>query len=321
MISNPGLSMTSKFSGARKKRRLWLLAIPCALVLATVSRSENAARVERDVQYGEAGGQKLRLDVFQPAGETAVHPAVVLVHGGGWREGDKRDFDELARVLSDSGYACFSVNYRLVKHGANQYPAQIDDVQRAVRWIRSRAATYHIDPNRLAGLGASAGGHLVALLGTRDTRDNRDASLAGYSSRVSCVVDLFGPTDFTIQPSEKATQNPDVRNLVLDFFGKTPKEAPELYRDASPIAHIDRKTVPFLIFHGRLDAIVPLDQSQRMHNALLKNGTFSRLVIFPDEGHGIQKPENRTAFGQQTVAFLKRFMPDPTAVSTRKTTP
>ena len=290
---------------------LWFLMIPAALLGLSAVRGQDNVRIQRDVIYGQASGQNLLLDVFQAPRAKKPRPAVVLVHGGAWREGDKSEFNDLGRILAASGYNCFSVNYRLVRSGANLHPAQLDDVQRAIRWVRSRAAIYNIDPKRVAALGDSAGGHLVALLGTRDTRDNRDPRLARFSSRPTCVVDLFGPTDFTASFTPRTQRESEGRKMVTDFLGREPKAAPKLYRDASPIFGIDRKTVPFLIFHGTLDTLVPLDQSQRLHRALLKNGTPSQLVIFPDEGHGFRKPENQKVAVSRTLAFLKKYMPGP----------
>ena len=171
------------------------------------------------------------LDAFRPNGELKTRPAILFVHGGGWSGGDKKDFRDLAIGATNAGYATFSVGYRLATEKTNKYPAQIDDVQRAVRWIRAHAARFGVDPNRIGALGASAGGHLVALLGTRDTRDNSIAELTAYSSRVTCVVDMFGPTDFTLQ---NVGLSPAADGIVLNFFGKTPQEAPAAYRDASP---------------------------------------------------------------------------------------
>ena len=177
-------------------------------------------------------------------------------------------------------------------------------MQRAVRWIRAHAGQYGIDPNRIGALGASAGGHLVALLGTRDTRDNSDAALAGYSSRVNCVIDIFGPTDFTVD----GPLSNEARDILVNFIGKTREEAPEIYRDASPITHIDKKTVPFLIFHGTADPLVPIDQSQRFYDALRRANIEASFTKFEGEGHGFQKKENTNRFLAESLAFLNRHL-------------
>lgn len=255
---------------------------------------ESRKQVQRDVVYGEAGGQKLLLDVYG-ADPAMVRPAVIFVHGGSWRSGSKSDLGFAAAALARQGYVGFSINYRLLRNGRNRFPAQIDDVQRAVRWVRAHAKDYGVDPEKIGALGASAGGHLVALLGTTETRDNSDAELAGFSSRVQCVVDLYGPTDFTtaLEPENqrKMAEDPSPgAQIVQEFLGALPGAA-ENYRAASPLTHIDKKTAPFLIFHGGKDALVPLEQSQRMDAALRAAGIESKLVVFPDAVHGYREPQ------------------------------
>ncbi|MCA1596841.1 MAG: alpha/beta hydrolase, partial [Chloroflexi bacterium] len=162
--------------------------------------------VIRDVQYGEAGGQKLLLDVYVPWGPSMDRPAILFIHGGSWMGGDKGDYHSFALKMASRGYVGFAVNYRLANKWGNKWPAQIDDVQRAVRWVRAHARQYGVDPDRVGAIGESAGGHLVAMLGVTDTWNNSDPALAGYSSRVNCVVDLFGPTDFWLTPADKETK-------------------------------------------------------------------------------------------------------------------
>ncbi|MBW3634970.1 MAG: alpha/beta hydrolase [Armatimonadetes bacterium] len=262
--------------------------------------------VQRNLVYGEAGGQKLLLDVYG-ANRARTRPAVILVHGGSWSSGSKADLGFVASALARQGYVGFSVNYRLLRDGRNRFPAQLDDVQRAVRWVRAHAREFGVDPQRIGALGASAGGHLAALLGTTDTRDNSDRALARYSSRVQCVVDLYGPTDFTAaldlanRTRMRADQSPGA-GIVQGFLGPLPAAAAN-YRLASPVTHINRKTAPFLIFHGGRDTLVPLNQSQRLHRALRAAGVESKLVVFPAAGHGYSEPELLA----QTFIEVQRF--------------
>ena len=308
---------TNDVKPIRLQRWIWLPLVLVAIALRGTAQP-NAVSVEKDVVYGQVGEHKLLLDVYRTGAVTAdqpLKPALIAVHGGGWRGGSKNDFAPLCRQAAGYGYVAFSVNYRLVKPNANKFPAQIDDVQRAVRWVRANAGKYGVDPNRIGALGASAGGHLVALLGTTDTRDNSDPELALYSSRVNAVVDLFGPSDLTAEalknqwPTEGMMQV--ALNLVRDFIGKTPEEAPELYRQASPVAFVDKKTVPFLIFHGTADPLVPLDQSQRLHKRLQEAGIESQLVTFEGEGHGFTKPENQQRMIEATRLFLDKHLGKP----------
>ena len=286
---------------------LWLLfLVLMALPSSAFSEQSNNVQVESDVMYGEADGQRLLLDVYRPAESKKVLPAIVLVHGGGWSGGDKRDFHDVAMTLSESGYVCFSVNYRLVTNAGNKYPAQLDDVQRAVRWIRANADKYGVDPNHIGALGASAGGHLVSLLGTMDTRINSDPALARYSSRVTCVVDMFGPVDLTVR--FPVLPGADIEGFVVNLIGKAHVIAPGAYRNASPLFHINKKTVPFLIFHGTADPFVPIVQSQRFYNELHKAHIEATFIEFDGEGHGFSRKENINRFFIETLAFFNRHL-------------
>lgn len=293
-------------------RLLAHLLCTLALLIGMALPGQTQDGADKDVVYGEAGGEQLKLDVYRKAADGGQPlPGIIAIHGGGWSGGDKREFADACRGLADNGFVAFSVNYRLVKADANKWPAQIDDVQRAVRWIRANATKYGVDPNRIAALGASAGGHLAALLGTMDTRDNTDPTLATYSSRVQCVIDFFGPTDFTVAANDKNV-SPLAVALVRNFLGKTPEEAPEVYREASPITHVDKKTVPMLIFHGTLDPLVPLDQSQRFYDRLKKEGVEVQFFKLEGEGHNLpQKPENIQTVLSSAFLFLTMYLNKP----------
>jgi acetyl esterase/lipase len=281
-----------------------LIIIACLAWLALSLLNKTAVNVQRDVQYGMAQGQPITLDIFTPPNQLAFNrPAIVFVHGGAWAAGDKRDFEDMARGLAEQGYVGFSVSYRLVMEDANQFPAQLDDVQRAVRWIRLHASEYRINPQRLCAIGGSAGGHLVSLLGTSDTRDNSDAELAPYSSRVNCVVAMYAPQDLTVP----LVQGSAVDAAVIDLIGTTREENMQAFAHASPLFHIDTNTAPFLIVHGVQDPLVPLDQAERFYAALQAAGIPSDLLIFEDEGHSILRTENVNLFIKRLLAFLKTY--------------
>lgn len=284
-----------------KNRLIWPLLLLALLSFILLAQRKNSAPVEENVSYGTVQGDSLLLDVIRvPA--AGVRPAIVFIHGGGWRGGDKKDFRTLAQGFAQRGYVCFVLNYRLVNGTDHRFPAQLDDVQRAVRWIRANAVRYGVDPNRVGALGASAGGHLVALLGTVETRENEPPELRQYSSRVQCVVDMFGPTDLT--SSFPSTHEVNVPELIHQLMNGTPEQKPHLYHFASPLFDVDKATVPFLIFQGALDPLVPADQSRRFVDALRKNGTAVTYVEFPDEGHGVEKRANREKFVAMTAQFF-----------------
>ena len=281
---------------------LMVLGIGCGRAR---SSSAPAWNNQRDVAYGSSSLQA--LDVYQPPGRTGAtpRPAIVFIHGGGWTGGDKDDFKFLADYFAQQGYVTFSMNYRMVLSPELRYPVPYDDAQRAMRFIRTHAAGFGIDPRRVGALGASAGGHLAGLLGTTDSRDNSVPGLASASSRPTCVVDLYGPMDLV---TPLPTKPKDLDWLARNLIGDTRKNAPQLYREASPIAHIDSHTAPFLIFHGTQDTTVPQAQSQAFDTALKAKGIESELVIFPNEGHGFMVEANYVIFAQKALAFFDRHL-------------
>lgn len=292
--------------------KLRLLAGLLLLALAGRVHCAEAVREELDVKYGEAGSQPLLIDVFRPTEQKGKLPVVVYVHGGGWTGGNKKDFRDGARGLAKAGYVTFSVGYRLVRtndvNKITRWPAQIDDVQRAIRWIRFKADEYQIDPDKIGAVGASAGGHLVSLLGTIDTRDNSDKTLAKYSSKVQCVINIFGPADLTEDFTKHGPAGPYVQTLVDNLMVKPKATNLELYKQSSPLYQVNSKSAPFIHFHGTVDPLVPLDQSKRLDAALKKAGVESTLVIFEGEGHGFKKPENVQKFIVDSVNFLNRHL-------------
>ena len=260
---------------------------PTALPAPTVAPRPNQptparlGQTQKDVTYCTVVGVALKMDVYPPrnaGGKPA--PVVVYVHGGGWRSGDKdggagmRDLPELAR----RGYFVASINYRLAPE--YKWPAQIQDVKCAIRYLRANAATYNLDPNRIGAIGGSAGGHLVAMLGLTDKDAGFDVGeYLDQSSRVQAVVDLFGPADLTgagfIQSQAK---------LGKEVFGVTSPQDPILAQ-ASPVTYITKDDAPFLILQGDKDTTVPLSQSQELYDRLTAAGVPATLVIVKNAGH------------------------------------
>lgn len=255
---------------------------------------------ERGVVYGVVAGEPLLLDVYRSLPHGAPRPAVVLIHGGGMGTGSRADMEHPAQQLARAGYVAFSVGYRLVdtETGSHRWPAQLDDVQRAVRWVRANAADFGIDPMRVAAYWWSAGGQLAALRGTRDTRD-ASAPLASYPSRVTCVVDLAGDVDLA------AYTQPPALHEVVALLGETPQEVPERYRDASPLSWIDGRTAPFLVVHGAQDDVVPIEQSRRLVATLRTAGVEVQCVELADTGHD---DLGWARVGLSTLSFLDRHL-------------
>jgi acetyl esterase/lipase len=215
------------------------------------------------------------------------------VHGGGW-EGGSKDHAP-AEELVRRGYAVASVGYRLSQHA--RYPAQIEDCKAAVRWLRANAEKYRLDPERVGVWGASAGGHLAALLGTTgDLRDFDKGENLDQSSKVQCVIDWFGPTDFLNYGVPPQLQLDQPGGLVARLLGGTVRSKPDAAKRASSIFFVQQSAAPFLIMHGDRDELVPLQQSEILHAALKRAGVPSTLRVFRGAGHGgpaFSSPEAR----------------------------
>lgn len=257
------------------------------------------ARVLRDLEYIPGGGERNRLDLYLPGNTTNALPVIVWVHGGAWRAGSKENCP--ARRFVERGYAVASINYRLSQHAI--FPAQIEDCKAAIRWLRARATEYQLDPDRFAAWGSSAGGHLVALLGTTgDTNLFDKGENLDQSSRVQAVVDWFGPTDFTQMSNVSLTNAPfdhDAANSPESLLiGGAVQENKDKAAIANPITYVSKADPPFLIMHGNRDNLVPYQQSELLRDALQKAGVPVTLKIIEGAGHGLGGPEvNRAVEG------------------------
>jgi len=244
-----------------------------------------------DVEIGKGGDRVLRAEIARPKEpSSAPMPAVLWIHGGGWSGGSHRGNGAL--WLATKGYFTASIEYRL--SGEAKWPAQIEDCKLGVRWLRANAAKYNVDPNRIGCWGSSAGGHLVACLGTMD--DMRFEGRGGYkgvSSRVQAVVDYCGPADMTQGSAgvQGAKEGNDSKAL-LGLFGAPFKEKPALWKDGSPIVYVKSGNPPFLIVHGDADTTVPFAHSERLEAALKKAGVPVQLLRVKGGGHGMTAPKD-----------------------------
>lgn len=239
--------------------------------------------IDRDIEYARPDGISLQLDVIRPVTPATRTPVVVFVHGGGWKNGDKKSGHKQAAWLVPHGFAVVTINYRLTD--VAQWPAQIEDCCEAVRWVRRNADQYGFDPDHVAAWGTSAGGHLVALMGTRP-RSEEEA----ISSQVQAVCDWFGPSDLMSMPPNNTgngrTAEDVARSNGAKLLGVTVREDPARAHDASGLHHVSADDCPFLIMHGSKDPGVPLDQSRRLHERLRQHGVESQLHIVDGAGHG-----------------------------------
>ena len=274
------------------------IAVFAVLLLGSVQLYAQAVSVETDVLYAP----NLKLDIYRPPNQgTSLRPAVILIHGGGWTSFDKSTMHGMGEFLARSGYVAFAVDYRLFHAAENRWPAQLDDVQRAVRWVRGNSAKYGVTPDRIGAFGHSAGAQLACLLGMEDTRDNSDPNLARFSSRVQAVVDVSGPVDFT------RDRDPEGDAFLTAFVGADFNQNADAWRNASPVFHVDKKSAPFLIVHGTADESVPVAQADELYDKLRSFGIPVQILKL-DDGHTFSKPENRHRLAFETQTFFDHYL-------------
>jgi acetyl esterase/lipase len=264
---------------------------------------------KRDLVYAGTDHPRQRLDLYLPKTPTGTKlPLVVFIHGGGWQNGDKAaGAGRVLPFVRSGGFVGASIGYRL--SGDATWPAQIHDCKAAIRWLRGNAGTYGIDPDRIAVIGSSAGGHLVAMLGTSGDVAAVEGSLGAFpdmSSRVTCVVDYFGPADlltmgdFPSSIDHNAATSPESKML-----GGPILERQDAAREASPQTYITGDDSPFLILHGTEDRVVPYEQSVQFDSALRAAGVESELISIEGGGHGgFESPDTEA----RVRAFLDRHL-------------
>ena len=247
--------------------------------------------IKRDLNYAGNDNPRQALDLLLPKKRTTQEPlpVVVFIHGGAWRSGNKNSgIGRLAPLVNDGDYAGVSVAYRLTAEA--QWPSQIHDCKAAIRWIRANAKQHNLDPEKIAVWGSSAGGHLVSMLGVSGGVGSLEGKIGNHldqSSRVSCVINFFGP-------SELLTMNDHPSNIDHDapespesrLIGGAIQENKAKARAASPITYVTRDDAPFLHVHGTADKLVPYPQSVDLNKKLVAAGVNSKLVTVTDGGHG-----------------------------------
>jgi acetyl esterase/lipase len=235
---------------------------------------------EQGVVYGETDPAQQVMNVYTLEPREKPRAAVVLIHGGAFVWGSPVEMSGSAAMFTDRGFVTFSIGYRLFDEatGENPFPAALDDVQLAVRWIRANAAEFNVDPDRIAAIGVSTGGQLAGLLGTMETR-NTTLPLQEYSSRVTCVVSISGDLDLRVP------LDPSWIPLYNEIMGGTLEEHPELYEASSPAFLVDENTVPFMVVHGNADVDSPFQQAQNMVAALAEADIEYVFAEFPGGHH------------------------------------
>jgi acetyl esterase/lipase len=281
-------------------------ALP-AILVALLALPVQAAEIELhpNLTYCTVGDRELQVDLVKPVGKGPF-PAIVFVHGGGWRGGNRGGYTGLIKQAAERGYVAMTVTYRLTDpdeggKAKHPYPAAVHDVKCAVRWLRANAQKYGVDPQRIGATGGSAGGHLSLMLGTTDGGAKLEGE-GGYpdrSSRVQAVVNYFGPTDM---PALGETSD-GARPIVESFLAGKAADHADLWRQASPITYVTEDDPPTLTIHGADDKLVPPDQARRFDAAMKKAGATHELLILEGQGHGFRGEANTRA----TEAMFRFF--------------
>lgn len=237
-----------------------------------------------EVEYVKRGATSLHMDVFMPLNAAAPRPAIVLYHGGGWIVGERKDERDLARFLASMGYTAATASYRLCTEKGPHYPIPVQDALAAVKFMRSHAADYGVDPQRIAVGGESAGGQIALMVGlVKDPSIFGDDSFPGVSSEVSAVLSIYGPTDMT-PLFDKAIGI--VRRMGVAYLGCGPRECPEKWKAASPVTYVRKDAPPVLMIQGDRDVVVPFEQAEMFQKAMESVGGRSHLVRVRGAGHG-----------------------------------
>ena len=256
------------------------------LLMSTTATLLHAAEPsQRNVEYAKVGEHELLLD-FYAAKSDGPAPLIIWVHGGAWRSGSKDDVPIASMV--DRGFAIASVDYRLSP--VAQFPAQIHDIKAAIRYMRGHAEKYSVDPNRFVIAGASAGGHLAALVGVTSGVTELEGDIGSHastSSQVQAVVSFYGASNLQSILSQSTPHGLKVRVPALQLlFGGQPEDKPQLARLAGPVTHVDKGDPPLLLIHGDRDMQMPLEQAHELDRAYQQAKLRITLHIVEGGGHG-----------------------------------
>jgi acetyl esterase len=286
------------------RKSIFILAIAATATVAA------AAIDQKDVEYTRPGGKPVLLDLHVPDG-PGPFPAAILIHGGGFDEGSKStNVKPLFDVLANDGYAWFSIDYRMAPEF--RFPQAIEDVNSAIKWLKANAAKYHVDGNRIALIGESAGGFLVNYAGTHETPE----------TRVRAVVDLYGPVDYGRLAVERR-DHPERFNMTsinrhaangggIHFFGAEQLDTEGLTKlqAISPIFAVHKGMAPFLAIHGTKDDQVSYEQSPALCKAMKAKGAACELIPIEGGGHGMSgwKAPEMQHWKTEMLAWLKKTM-------------
>lgn len=257
----------------------------------------------RDIEFSNPDNQHLQVNLAQPKGDGPF-PAIVCIHGGGFRAGKRESYDKLCLTLAQHGYVAITVTYRLAP--AYPFPAAVLDCKTAVRWLRANAAKYHVDPKRIGTTGGSAGGHLVQFLGvTEGVKQFDQGEHLDQSSAVQCVVNYYGPSDLT----KSYGASVDAAEVLPLFFGGDLSTKRREHIVGSPLYWANPLAAPTLIVHGTDDKYVAYEQAGWMVDRLKACMVEVELLTLPGAGHGFKGADAEKAEAALIGFFDKHLKP------------
>jgi acetyl esterase/lipase len=270
---------------------------------STTSTGTTTSSGTRTVTYTPTNwSQALKGDLYLPANNVAARPVVLLLHGGAWQRGDKSSMSGTGQTLAQRGYAAFSINYRFAP--GSTYPAQLQDMQQAVRYLQQHASEYRLDMNRLAVWGYSAGGHLATLLAVQPASDLPPVRVA---------IAGAPPSDLAAPEAREASS-------VKIFMGGSYAQIPALYEQASPRRQVRTGMAPVFLYHGTLDKVVPPVQSENFAKTLREANVPVELVWLQGKDHSTASGAT-SLYRPQAFAFLDRHINGTAGTTTGSTTP
>ena len=274
----------------RPRTRMAVTALVASVAMSHlqhVSAEENipdGVVFEKNIEYSNPDDQHLQLNMARPTVGKGPFPAIVCIHGGGFRAGTREGFNGLCLNLATHGYVAVTVSYRLAPK--YQFPGAVHDVKAAVRWMRANAAKYNIDPQRIGTTGGSAGGHLAQFLGVTSGVKNfeGDGGNSSYSSSVDCVVNFYGPSDFT----KSYDASVDAAEVLPLFLGGNLQQQRRRHIEASPLYWVTPAAAPTLCIHGTEDSYVAHEQAVWLIDRLKASEVEARLMTIKGADHGFR---------------------------------
>lgn len=265
----------------------------------------NGVLFERNIEYANPDNQHLQLNLARPKENTSSLPVVVCIHGGGFRAGSREGYDRLCVSLAEHGFLAATITYRLAPK--YQFPAAIHDSKAAIRWLRANAARYNIDPKRIGVMGGSAGGHLAQFLGVTDGLPQFEGDQnPRHSSSVACVVNFYGPSDFT----KSYGKSVDAHEVLPLWLGGNLEQARLRHIQASPLSWVTPSAAPTLLIHGTEDKYVAYEQCLWMRDRLEACGVEAELLTLTGAGHGFKGADAEKA-DQTMLAFFEKHLKSP----------